>query len=256
MHTSSRAASTMALMARLHVGLSGYSYKEWQGEGRFFPPGLKQSEFLGFYAERYRAVEMDGTWYRMPGEDAVRQWLEATPDGFQFSFKMHRRVTHMARLKPESLDSVIFLLERLKPVARAGKLGPFLIQLPPNFRRDDERLDTFLKALPADAEGTPLQWAVEFRHSSWHEREVEEILRSQGVAWVAADTDESDAQRRDTASFSYVRLRKTEYDADALDEWSQYLSRLQKDAFVYCKHEDDESPWEWADALLQLQQRG
>ncbi|HWA82842.1 MAG TPA: DUF72 domain-containing protein [Fimbriimonadaceae bacterium] len=240
-----------------YIGLSGYSYKPWQGEGRFYPPGMKQTEFLDYYISRYGAVEMDGTWYRMPSEKAVEGWHAKTPDSFRFSFKLHRDITHKARLKLESLDSVRFMLKRLGPLAAAGKLGPLLIQLPPNLRRNDERLDQFLKNLPTAIEGVaalprPLEWAVEFRHESWHEPDVEAIMRGYDVAWVAADTDESKAQRRDTGPSHYARLRRTEYSADDLAEWARYFASTGKDCYVYCKHEDEESPWEWADQLLAL----
>jgi uncharacterized protein YecE (DUF72 family) len=234
-------------MANLHVGLSGYSYKPWQGEGRFYPPELKTKEFLNYYVARYKAVEMDGTWYRMPGEEAVQGYLKATPDDFKFCFKAHRQVTHMARLKPEALDPLKFMLGRLEPLR--GRLGPLLLQLPPNLKREDERLKRFLGELPTLIPAQK-QWAVEFRHETWHAPEVETILRDHNVAWVAADTDEAAAQRRDTADFVYARLRRSEYDAESLQAWRRYFDGMGKDCFVFCKHEDEGSPWIWADQLL------
>src|SRR5205807_1687289 len=95
-------------------------------------------------------------------------------DGFRYCFKLHREITHMARLRLTALDSLHFMLKRLGPLAAAGKMGPLLIQLPPNLKRDDERLVTFLDNLPTTIEGVaslprPLEWAVEFRHASWNE---------------------------------------------------------------------------------------
>src|SRR5579862_6814935 len=110
------------------IGLSGYSYKPWQGEGRFYPPGLKQTEFLNFYQDRYQAVEMDGTWYQMPAEKSVADWNAKSPDEFRYSFKLHRKITHISRLKLDCLDSVHFMLKRLGPLAAVGKLGPLLVQ--------------------------------------------------------------------------------------------------------------------------------
>jgi len=240
------------------IGLSGYSYKPWQGEGRFYPVGLKQTEFLGFYAERYRAVEMDGTWYRMPSEKAVQEWNDKSPEIFRFSFKLHRQITHMSRLKLDSLESVTFMLKRLGPLAAAGKLGPLLIQLPPNMKRNDDRLGQFLANLPVAIEGVqslprPLEWAVEFRHDSWNVTEVENIMRSHAVAWVAADTDETAAQRRDTGVSHYARLRRSDYSNEALQEWTRYFRGTEKECYVYCKHEDEGAPWIWADALASFQ---
>jgi uncharacterized protein YecE (DUF72 family) len=229
----------------VHVGLSGFSYKPWQGEGRFYPKELKSKDFLKYYAERYDAVEMDGTWYRMPTESAVAGWKEATPESFSFCCKVHRDISHMRRLKPEAQESLKFMQDRLKPLAGASKLGPFLVQLPPNMKRNDERLADFLDASPKD-----FRYAIEFRNETWHAPEVEAILRRHNAAWVAAQTDEADAQKRDTADFAYTRLRKSEYDADELKDWAGYLKSLGKPTYVFLKHEDEGSPWLFADELL------
>ena len=254
------------------VGLSGFSYKEWQGEGLFYPPELKQKQYLSYYSERFPTVEADGTWYRMPGEGAVAGWISGTPDGFQFAPKMHRNVTHISRLKPDSLDSVRFFLKRLRPMADAGKLGPILIQLPPNLKRDDDRLRAFLEALPrtmgesAVASGeTPidgpgkdilLNYALEFRNDTWNVAEVEGLLRSHEIAWVGADTDDDDAICKDTGRVLYVRLRKSDYDEAMLKDWADYFLASGKDAYVYCKHQDAEQPWVWADGLIRLTNLG
>lgn len=239
-------------MGHFFVGLSGYSYKEWQGEGLFYPPGLKQAGYFEYYAGRFTTVELDGTWYQMPSESGVEKWLAAAPEGFRFAPKMHRRVTHMARLKPECQDSVQFFVKRLKPMEDAGKLGPILVQLPPNLKRDDDRLLSFLEAIPRRPS---LMWSMEFRNDSWNVSEIEEMLRTFGVAWVGQDTDDKDAQRRDTAAHWYFRLRKSDYDEESLAKWAEFFKARTiegKDVFVYCKHEDAERPWEWADTLNRL----
>jgi len=241
---------------RIHIGLSGYSYKPWQGPGRFYPAGLKPTEFLRYYADRYNTVELDGTWYRLPSEGMVRSWMELTPQRFVFAPKAHRRITHMQRLKPEALSSVEVMVDRLGPLRDAGRLGPVLLQLPPNFKQDDERLrrlESFLTTIPKVG-----RWAIEFRHESWNVAEVESVLRRHGVAWVSAETDETPAQRRDTADFRYLRLRRSDYDAEALASWAEWIKEGAgegKDAFVFFKHEDEGSPWVWADRLLQLTAR-
>jgi uncharacterized protein YecE (DUF72 family) len=246
----------MAATHHIHIGLSGYSYKPWQGPGRFYPEGLKSTEFLRYYGNRYEAVELDGTWYRLPAEGMVRSWIELTPPRFFFAPKAHRRITHMQRLKPEALSSVRVMLERLEPLHTANRLGPILVQLPPNFKRDDEkheRLRAFLDAIPQT-----VRWAVEFRHESWSVPEVEKLLRSYKAAWVAADTDEKPAERRDTADFRYVRLRRSEYNDEALADWGRWLqdaAAAGQESFVFLKHEDEGSPWVWADKLLQLTAR-
>jgi len=237
-------------MAQAHIGLSGYSYKPWQGPGRFYPATLKQAGFLGYYATRYDTVELDGVWYRLPTEKAVADWLTSTPADFLFAPKVHRQITHRARLKPECYDFIQVMLNRLKPLASAERLGPLLIQLPPNMKRDDDRLASFLGQLPAS-----VRWAIEFRHESWHDTSVELLLRRFNVSWVAADSDERPVECRDTADFWYVRLRRSAYDDGDLERWAGRIREMVgegKSCFVYCKHEDEGSPWVWADRLLQL----
>jgi uncharacterized protein YecE (DUF72 family) len=237
-------------MAKLYVGLSGYSYKPWQGEGRFYPVELKQKEFLRYYCEHYNSVEMDGTWYRMPSEAGVQGWLEGSPEEFKFTFKAHRNVSHVSRLKPECLGSMKFMLERLAPIEKADKLAAVFVQLPPNFKRNDERLRTFLAGLP---EGHP--YAVEFRNETWFVPEVEAILRDFGVAWVSWDTDEVAGQRRDTAPFIYARMRREGYTDAQLEDWAAWFRKALdqgKNCYVFFKHEDEGSPWVDADRLLKL----
>jgi uncharacterized protein YecE (DUF72 family) len=237
-------------MAQAHIGLSGYSYKPWQGPGRFYPATLKQAGFLGYYATRYDTVELDGVWYRLPTEKAVADWLASTPAHFRFAPKVHRQITHRARLKPECYTFVQVMMDRLKPLASAERLGPLLIQLAPNMKRDDERLARFLEQLP-----TSFRWAIEFRHESWHDAGVETLLRQFNVSWVAADTDERPVECRNTADFWYVRLRRSTYDDRHLERWAgkiREMVRAGKSCFVYCKHEDEGSPWIWADRLLEL----
>ena len=246
-------------MATFYIGLSGFSYPTWKGEGRFYPPDVPASKFLQYYTTRYKALENDGTFYKNPTENSVTQWIAKTPDDFKFSFKMHRRISHLSRLKPECIEGINYFLKMIVPMVKVNKLGPLLIQLPPNFKRNDERLSDFLALLPQDLgqiEGgsadLKVQWGIEFRNESWNVQEVEDLLRKYQVAWVASDMDEMDAQRRDTGHCIHSRLRKTDYDENALNNWADYfqaaLDRGQ-DCFVYCKHEDEGSPWIWADYL-------
>lgn len=237
-------------MAGIHIGLSGYSYKPWQGPDRFYPSDLKQPQFLHYYATRYDTVELDGIWYRFPSEAAVRAWVEHTPHGFVFCPKAHREITHFKRLSPEALPVLNFMLQRLAPMAAAHKLGPILLQLPPNLKQNLDRLATFLAALPADH-----RWAIEFRHDSWHTGQTEDLLRRYRIAWAAVETDDRQAEHRDTADFVYARLRRSEYSVQDLEKWAgRFIEMGQKgkDCFVYCKHEDEGSPWIWADHLLKF----
>lgn len=237
-------------MAQAHIGLSGYSYKPWQGPGRFYPPNLKQAGFLGYYATRYDTVELDGVWYRLPSEKAMADWLASTPPHFLFTPKVHRQITHRSRLKSEGYDFIRVMLGRLNALASAKRLGPLLIQLPPNLPRDEDRLAAFFEQLP-----TNVRWAIEFRHASWNDPAIAALLQRFNVSWVAADTDESPAECRDTADFWYVRLRRSAYNEQDLGQWAGRIRKMVgegKSCYVYCKHEDEGSPWIWADRLREL----
>ena len=235
-------------MGRIYIGLSGYSYKAWQGPDRFYPADIKPAGFLRYYASRYSTVELDGIWYRLPTDQAVRAWVEQAPSDFVYAPKAHRQITHVRRLKLEGLSTLQAMLERLAPLHEAGRLGPILLQLPPNFKRDDARLAAFLEALP-----TSHRWTFEFRHDSWHAEPVEQLLRHHGVAWAEVDTDEHEAELRNTAGFRYARLRKSAYETTDLARWAERFKEASgrgQDYYVYCKHEDEGSPWLWADSLL------
>lgn len=238
------------MSGKLYVGLSGYSYKPWQGEDRFYPVGLKQREFLSYYSDRYNAVEMDGTWYRMPSEKAVQDWLTGAPEGFKYTFKAHRSITHIKRLNTDGFDSITFMKDRVAPMLKAGKLATIFFQLPPSLRRSDKRLMGLLEFLPKDH-----PWAIEFRHESWNVPEVEEMLREHNVSWVSWHTDEAEGQRRDTGPIYYARMRRSDYPDSELELWANWFRSILdqgKDCYVFFKHEDEGSPWIDADRLLKL----
>lgn len=239
-------------MAQLFIGLSGFDYKAWQGEGLFYPPSVKRAGYLEHYGTRMNSLELNGTHQALPSEASVDRWIKATPEQFIFAAKMHQRVSHFTRLKPEGLDTLKLFVERLEPMEKAGKLGPILVQLPPNFKRDEERLAAFLKEIP---HRPTLRWTFEFRSDSWHTAEVEDLLRSHGVSWAVVETDEEAAQIRHTADFVFARLRRIEYTDDQLKTWAKFFRgqiREGRDCFVYCRHKDTVAPWKWADRLREL----
>jgi len=141
----------------VYAGSSGYSYKEWKGP--FYPKDLPDTQMLRFYGERFRTVEINNTFYRMPKASVLEEWAANVPEGFKFVIKASRQITHIKRLK-EVEDSVSYLLK----VAGVLKehLGPLLFQLPPYLKKDVPRLREFLGLLP---KGT--RSAFEFRHQSW-----------------------------------------------------------------------------------------
>ena len=144
---------------RLMAGASGYSFKEWRGV--FYPDKMDADAMLPFYAERLPSVEINNTFYRMPRTSMLEHWVQITPPGFRFAIKASRRITHIGRLKAESVaDSVEYLYKNLASLG--DKRGPVLFQLPPNLKKDLPRLTAFLALLPADHRA-----AFEFRNDTW-----------------------------------------------------------------------------------------
>jgi uncharacterized protein YecE (DUF72 family) len=127
---------------RIHVGTSGWSYKHW--EGRFYAKEVRPKDHLRVYAESFGTAEINRSFYRLPSRDAVRHWRESVPEQFTFAVKASRFITHMKKLK----DPEEPIQRLLDPISELGaKLGPILVQCPPRWRANPERLDSFLEAL-------------------------------------------------------------------------------------------------------------
>lgn len=213
----------------ISVGTSGFSYKPWRGS--FYPEGLKEADMLAFYATRFDTVELNNTFYRLPGESALLAWAAQVPAGFRFALKASRTITHSRRLK-DAADATEYLF-RVTAVLGAAR-GPILFGLPPNMKCDVDRLTAFLSLLPAG-----VRTAFEFRHESWLCDEVYDLLRRHSSALCIADTEEHTTPFTATADFGYVRLRREAYSPEDLREWRQRVTAQQwSDAFVYFKHED------------------
>src|SRR3989442_15581437 len=140
----------------LYVGTSGYSYKEWKGT--FYPEDLPEKRMLRFYGERFRSVEINNTFYRMPKPSVLENWMAEVPEDFKFVLKASQRITHMQRLKDVG-DSVSYLIKMA--AALKERLGPLLFQLPPYLKKDLSRLRDFLALLPPHYRA-----AFEFSHQS------------------------------------------------------------------------------------------
>ena len=210
------------------AGTSGYSYKEWLGP--FYPEKLPANEMLRYYAERLRTVEINNTFYRMPAESMLARWSEEVSEGFVFTLKAPRGITHVKRLA-EVETSVAEFLRRA--AALRDKLGVVLFQLPPFLRKDLPRLRDFLRLLPPGQDV-----AVEFRHASWWDDEVYATLREHATMLCVADTDEGGTPLISTSDHAYLRLRRSHYDDDELKAWVERLaSQPLTRAYVYFKHE-------------------
>ena len=222
----------------IRIGCSGWNYQHWRN-GVFYPPRLPPRRWLEFYAERFDTVEVNMTFYRLPRETAVANWVRESPEGFLFAVKMSRYVTHIKRLRdlPPSLE---LFYSRIQPLVGTSKFGPVLWQLPGTFHRDDERLVQALALLP------PGRHCFEFRHASWFVPEVYELLRSHGVALVVGDTPERPFQAHDlTADWTFVRFHRgtrgrfSNYSRAEIEEWAPRLAGWAETGDVYVYFNND-----------------
>jgi len=217
---------------KLLAGTSGYAFKEWKG--KFYPADLKDDGMLGYYAGQFPTVEINNTFYRLPKESVLLDWASQVPEPFTFAIKASQRITHHARLKPESVSAVEFLMKNVG--ALGNRLGPVLFQLPPNLKRDLTRLRQFLDFLPLDK-----RFTIEFRHESWFEDDVFDVLRARDVALCITEQPEFASPVVATASWGYARLHKLDYDDAGLVSWAEKLKALPwKEAYVFFKHDEGE----------------
>ena len=220
-------------MKPVPVGCSGWNYRDWRG--RFYPPGVPPRRGLEHYAGVFGTVEVNSTFYRLASEQAVAGWVEQTPPGFVFAVKASRYLTHVRRLRDVS-RGVRRFYGPLRPLERAGKLGPMLWQLPGNFGRDDERLGGLLQRLP------PGRHCFEFRHPSWFAGPVFELLRAHEAALVIGDHPERPFQPHEiTAGWTFVRFhygsrgRNGNYSRAELETWRRRIAawRSRVEVFAY-----------------------
>ena len=216
------------------VGTSGYNYPEWKGS--FYPADLSAAKMLPYYASKFRTVEINYTFYRMPTSKIVNGWAARVPPEFRFTLKAPKRITHDKRLRAaEVADSLRTF------VSVAGELGPqlaaLLFQLPPNFKKDLPLLSEFLSLLPPETKA-----AFEFRNASWLDDEVYAALKARNIALCVADSEARQTPAIATADYAYLRLRDEGYGAADIAKWAEAAKQLDatcSDVFVYFKHEDE-----------------
>lgn len=244
--------SPSASSARIYAGTSGWAYPTWKPA--FYPAGTPAKRFLEFYATQLTSVEVNYTFRALPSAKILEDWLAATPPNFRFSFKAPQRITHFKRLRACE-DDVTQFVAALEPVRQAGKLGPLLFQLPPNFKADTELLTNFLAIAALRTSHAP-PIAFEFRHESWFTDPIYSILRGHNAALCIAESDDLQSPEVHTASdFTCFRLRRANgYTASELENLATRLAALatQRDVYVYFKHEDEPTGALNATAFLTL----
>ena len=235
----------MAETGKLYVGTSGYAYKPWKGT--FYPEKLPDKEMLKFYASQLLTVEINYSFYQMPKESTLEGWASNVPESFQFALKANQKITHVARLR--NCESTLKRFLEVASVLQEGnRLGPILVQLPPNFKFDSALLREFLALRP-----TAFRFAFEARHASWYTEETYQLLRKFDTALCLAETDETAPPDVVTAGFAYVRLRREAYLAKELAAWRKRFDGWNKqgvDVYCYVKHEDAGKGPKYARQLL------
>lgn len=237
-------------MSTTRIGCSGWNYDDWRG--RLYPEGEPRRRWLELYAQRFDTVEVNTTFYRLPNRDAVAAWVAQTPDGFEFTVKASRYLTHIRRLTDVE-EGVRRFYERIEPLVQAGRLGPVLWQLPANFHRDDERLEGWLAALP------PGRHTIEFRHASWFADPVMNALRDAGVALTIGDHPSRPFQTHEaTVDWRFVRFhygargRNGNYSATEIATWARRIAQWRRRQDVYAYFNNDWNGYAPANAAALL----
>ena len=187
---------------------------------------------LPFYAERLATTEINYTFHRIPAAKTIDNWKQLTPENFRFSLKAPQKITHFAKLR-DCADTLRYFYDVVS--ALEAKLGPVLFQLPPNFKKDTFVLGDFVNGLPGG-----IRAAFEFRHESWFDEEVFDLLKATKTALCIADSEKLTAPKVSTANWGYLRLRREDYSKIDIEHWVEFV-RAQHgwdDVFIYFKHEE------------------
>jgi uncharacterized protein YecE (DUF72 family) len=183
-------------MGKLLVGTSGWSYNDWRG--RFYPPGTRVEDYLSVYSRTFATVEINNSFYRLPPPEIFQKWARHTPPDFVFAVKASRYITHVKKLSNVEAPLNRFLDSA---VALEDKLGPILFQFPANWKANPERLAAFLEILPSG-----IRFAFEFRHRSWFQPRIFEMLSAHGASFCHIYSDRWPSSTAVTAGFVFIRL--------------------------------------------------
>ncbi|WP_038169210.1 DUF72 domain-containing protein [Verrucomicrobium sp. BvORR106] len=245
--------------SQVRTGTSGFQYPEWKG--KFYPADLSLAKMLTYYSSQFGSTEINYTFRSTPSTKTIQRWHDETPDAFRFALKAPQKVTHFAKLKDCSdvMESFFESVQGLGP-----KTGPVLLQLPPTFKTDPARLQSFLKSLnppkkssKAQDASSPRRLAFEFRHESWFTDDVYGILSEHGAALCLAESEDLETPCVTTADFGYLRLRREDYKPANLKRWAKFVhdkrdASTWSEAFIYFKHEETGVGPEFAKSFMKL----
>ncbi len=241
-------------MRKVWIGTSGWTYDGWRGP--FYPENIAKKDWLAWYATQFPTTEINGSFYRTPSLAAVHNWRDQTPQDFQFVWKASKFITHWKRLTEKCENSIELMETRLQ--ALAPKLGAVLFQLPPQFSKNTARLASFLELLPRRH-----RYAFEFRHASWYDDEVFELLHAHDVSLCLSDHHDAPAPWVVTARHVYVRGHgpqgryKDRYSASTLRTWARHIAgwrRQRRTVFVFFDNDQKSAAPKDARRLLEMLQ--
>lgn len=228
------------------IGTSGWGYRSWRGP--FFPNDIKTVDHLRYYATQFRTTELNSVFYRTPTEDTVRSWRNQTPSDFVFAWKASKFITHWKRLTDSSVNSLQLMESRLRLLG--PKAGPVLFQLPPQFKKNRDRLASFIKLLKARR-----RYAFEFRHPSWYEDDILDLLRDVNVALCLSDHRDAPSPWLATAEHIYIRGHgpagdyRDHYPGRTLSQWARRIAGWQiQHRPIYVYFDNDQKSAAPADA--------
>jgi len=231
----------------LYIGTSGWIYHHWSGI--FYPQDLSSVKWLDYYTGKFNTVEINNSFYQLPSRKTFQHWREIVPEGFIFSVKANRFITHMKKLK-DAEQSVERFFNNVKVLK--DNCGPILFQLPPRWKINPERLEMFLNNLPQG-----FKYAFEFRDTSWFNKEIYTILSSYNSAFCIYQFAGILSPREVTSDYVYIRLHGPElmayrgqYSEEELSEWAKVICFwLKQKKEIYCYFDNDENAYAPRDAM-------
>jgi uncharacterized protein YecE (DUF72 family) len=242
-------------MPKVFIGTSGYIYPHW--EGIFYPEDWPKSKKLEYYCQHFDTVELNNTFYRLPGEKAFESWYKRTPKNFIFAVKVSRFITHVKKLVDCKEVWGIFLKRVL---ILKEKLGPLLFQLPPFLKVDPEKLEEFGKMILKESP-KGLRFAFEFRNKSWCNEKIYQILKKFNFAWTVVDSPSWPKVYQVTADFIYVRMHGSKilfgskYTKRELEDLAERIKKWKKknlDVYVYFNNDAEGFAIENAKELIKI----
>jgi len=235
------------LTAEYFVGTSGWHYEHWRG--LYYPEGLAKPKWLQFYSKQFNTVELNNSFYHLPTEKAFITWRESAPENFVYAVKVSRFITHIKKLRNigSAVDNFLSRACLLQ-----DKLGPLLYQLPPNMKRNDVVLESFLSSLPQE-----YRHVFEFRHESWIDEAVFGILRRYKVGLCVFDMPGFTCPSVATSDFAYIRFHGSGgmysscYSNEELSQWAKKIAKLAEGVkAVYIYFNNDAEAFAIKNALI------